>query len=66
MGPFSKAANLPICLLFEIFSCKDAAQQVLMYVCVSVDKVENINKNIQNSFRMFQNVPECMQLHKLS
>ena len=38
-------------MLTEVFSCEDAAQQVLMYVCVSVDKVENVP----------QNVPECMQ-----
>ena len=42
-----------------IFSCEDAAQQVLIYVCVcvSVDKVENVPQNVQECI---QNVPECI------
>ena len=57
-----------------LFSCKDAALQVLMSVCVCVSQGEilpsysiqgnsRIIKDAQGCSRMFQNVPECMQIH---
>ena len=56
-----------------IFSCEDAAKQVLMSsVCVCVcpsPKLKFFQECIQNSFkmhsecsRMFQNVPECSRM----
>ena len=59
-------------LTIFIFSCKDAAQQVLMSsVCLSVCPSAKLKLYILTAFnvfhdvpecsRMFQNVPECMQ-----
>ena len=46
----------------SIFSCEDAAQQVLMSVCVSVvDIVENKQQNVPECM---QNVSECLCLSK--
>ena len=51
-----------------VFGCKEAAQQVIMYVCVSESQVEilpsyriqcNIQYTVPECSRMFQNVPEC-------
>ena len=53
----------------KVFSCEDAAQQVLMYVCPSVrvcvcGQVEILpSYSIQCNSRMFQNVPECSRMH---
>ena len=54
-----------------IFSCKDAAQQVLMSVCPSVcvsvcPSVVNWSEWIQNVPEFMQNVPECMQILELA
>ena len=38
-----------------VFSCEDAAQQVLMSVCLSV-----CGQLVQNVPECIQNVPECM------
>ena len=54
-------------MVCEIFSCKEAAQQVLMYVCLSMclwSTFYNI-RYIPECSRMFQNVPEWMQIHEL-
>jgi len=59
----------------NIFSCEDAAQQVLMSVCPCVIKLKfsllqhpecsrmyaKCSRMSQNVCRMFQNVPECMK-----
>ena len=46
-----------------IFSCEDAAQQVLMYVCLSVRvSVINLKINLSTSFYNIQNVPECSRM----
>ena len=56
-------------MLTEVFSCEDAAQQVLMYVCVSVcGQPENLPFYIllqhpersRMNAECMQNVPECM------
>ena len=43
-----------------IFSCEDAAQEVLMSVCPSVDKVENEqnDKTVQDSTRQYKTVQD--------
>ena len=54
---------------FKVFSCEDAAQQVLMSVCPSVVNLKiylttsfyNIQDVLECS-RMFQNVPECSRM----
>ena len=55
----------------HLFSCQDAAQQVLMYVCLSVSPSPKLKfylwntfktfRMFQNACRTFRNVPECMQ-----
>ena len=57
--------------LCAIFSCEDAAQQVLMSVCLSVSVcVDKLKFYLLTPFnviaecsRMFQNVPECSRMH---
>ena len=51
-----------------LFSGKNTAQQVLMSVCQSVRVCDNSSPRIlQNAWRMFHNVPECMQnVHEYS
>ena len=56
-----------------VFGCEGAAQQVLMYVCLSVcPQPENLpsyillqhlesSRMFQNACRMFKNVQECME-----
>ena len=48
----------------QLFSCKDAAQQVLMSVCLSEFNVEILSQcaNLYSS-RMFQAIPECFRMH---
>ena len=47
-----------------LFSCEDAAQQVLMYVCLSVCvSVVNLKIYHSTSFYNIQNVPECSRMH---
>ena len=56
-------------LNFKLFSCEDAAQQVLMYVCLSVrlsvwvPSWNSFTVCNQYSSRMFPNVPECSRMH---
>jgi len=55
--------NIFLKMLKIIFSCEDAVQQVLMYVCPSVCpspklKFFHIVQSVQ-----FQNVPECSRMH---
>ena len=51
-------------IIFCIFSCEDAALQVLMSECVCVClSVVNWSRMSQNAFKMFQNVPECYRMH---
>ena len=50
----------------NIFSCEDAAQQVLMSVCPSVRVSSSWNSafyNIQNVQECMQNVPECPRMY---
>ena len=55
----------------NFFSCEDAAQQVLMSVCLSVcqfvvnwsECMQNVQEFIQNVQEYMQNVPECSRMH---
>ena len=56
----------------SIFSCEDAAQQVLMSVCLYVRHqveilLQNLTKNVpecsRKCIRMYQNVLECSSMH---
>ena len=52
------------CFVLRIFSCEDAAQQVLMYVCPSVCPcVINLKIYLPTSIYYIQNVPECSRMH---
>merc|ERR1711911_297238 len=72
MKPSGKYFNYEAHIILDIFSCEDAAQQVLMSsvrlsVCVCVcGQPENLPYYIllqhPGCSRMFQNVPECSKM----
>ena len=61
LGPLTVA--LSVCM--KLFSCKDAAQQVLMSVCPSVRLSVCLSPKLKfyllTEFKMFQNVSECIK-----